>query len=99
MDVRTVVNEILPGFQDDLLEFIVSAVEDMTIEEKKSIQSIQELISPFLLDTGNFNENIYMNVDDIIAAMNPLRCIWLGDHCDFQASFAFLVTAPSLELL
>jgi len=51
-DVRKIVSENLNGFQDDLLEYIITAVDDMTVEERRSVNVLKELIVPFLLDSG-----------------------------------------------
>jgi hypothetical protein len=54
-DAKSVLTTILDGFQDDLLEYLITAVDDMTLDEKRSVNSIHEFISPFLLDTGTYS--------------------------------------------
>ena len=44
--------KVLTGFDGDLLEYVISVVEGMTLAEKKSTNALSEAISPFLVDTG-----------------------------------------------
>lgn len=53
-EAKSILTKVLDGFQDDLLEYLISGVDDMSLEEKRSVNSIHEFIAPFLLDTGKF---------------------------------------------
>ena len=56
INVQNVLSNFIKGLDDDLLEYLVSAVEDMSIDERRNHQSIQEVISPFLVDSGTVDE-------------------------------------------
>jgi ABC-type multidrug transport system fused ATPase/permease subunit len=45
-------NKVLPGFQEDLLEYIVSLIDEMTMEERKSMATLKESILPFVMESG-----------------------------------------------
>ena len=52
MSVEEVIQGHLKGLDDDLMSYIVSILEDMSLDERKSNETLQETISPFLLDSG-----------------------------------------------
>lgn len=54
IDVRNVLEKQFSGtFEDEgVLEYLVSVVEGMTLEEKRSSTVLFEVISPFLIDAG-----------------------------------------------
>jgi hypothetical protein len=56
-DVQTILTTNLPAFPDeDLFGYIVSVVEAMTLEERRSKDTLIEAIMPFLLDTGYIDD-------------------------------------------
>lgn len=54
-DASTVLESTLPGFDEDLLQYLISLLDDMTIEEKRSPGTLSESIGPFLLES-NYTE-------------------------------------------
>lgn len=55
-DVEKVLRSQLNGLDDDILSYLISVVENMSIEEKRSFQSLNEVVGPFLTDSG-FSSN------------------------------------------
>jgi ATP-binding cassette subfamily F protein 3 len=51
-DFSDKVGSILPNFDEELLSYIISVIEGMTVEERKTFSEIKQAIMPFLLDTG-----------------------------------------------
>lgn len=49
--VDQVLRDQLNGFDEDLLSYIVSIVEEMTLDERRSTAALKEAIGPFLIDT------------------------------------------------
>lgn len=52
MDVRSILSNVLEGLEEDFLEYLIQAIDDMNNEDRKSVPMLKEIISPFLLDTG-----------------------------------------------
>lgn len=55
-DVEKTLKQHLASLDEDILSYLISAVSDMSADEKKSSQSLQEVICPFLIDAG-FSDN------------------------------------------
>jgi ATP-binding cassette subfamily F protein 3 len=51
-DVEKTLRTHLSTLDEDILGYLISVVGDMSLEEKRSSQSLQEVISPFLVDSG-----------------------------------------------
>ena len=47
-----IISKILVGFDEDLLSYIISVVDGMTVDERKSFVELKQAIVPFLIDTG-----------------------------------------------
>jgi len=54
MDVRAVLEKQLKGKFDDegVLDYLVSVIEGMTMDERRSSAVLSEVVSPFLIDAG-----------------------------------------------
>lgn len=58
--VREVLESNLMGLTEDILEYLITIIEDMSIDERKSIISLKDTVIPFLLDTGYCeNEEVF----------------------------------------
>ena len=57
LSVSHVLSQYLNDLDSDLLEYITSVVEDMSLDERKNHSVLQEVISPFLIDSGIVNES------------------------------------------
>lgn len=55
--VENIMKENLKGLDEDLLLYITSVVEEMTIDERKNQKALNEIISPFLIDSGLLDED------------------------------------------
>lgn len=56
MDIETTLKILLPGFDEDIFQYIVAIFTEMTDEEKKNIGVLSEAIGPFILSTDYGNE-------------------------------------------
>lgn len=45
-------SQLLPNFDEDLLSYLVSVIEGMSIDERKNFAEIRQAVGPFLLDTA-----------------------------------------------
>ena len=52
IDVSEVIGPILQGLDNDLLEYVISVVDGMTVNERKNHLVLSEVITPFLVDSG-----------------------------------------------
>jgi hypothetical protein len=52
-----ILNLYLKGLDDDLLEYIISVVDELTADDKKNSSSLYDVIAPFLIDSGLADEN------------------------------------------
>ena len=44
------------GCEDEILEYLCSVLEEMEVEEKQNQETLEEVIAPFLVDSGSHNE-------------------------------------------
>jgi ATP-binding cassette subfamily F protein 3 len=51
-DFSDQLGQLLPNFDEELLCYLVSVIEGMSVDERKNFSEIKQAISPFLLDTG-----------------------------------------------
>ena len=51
MSTSEVLSPFLVGLDTDLIEYIMSSVDNMTLEEKRSSSSLNDVISPFLIES------------------------------------------------
>ena len=52
MDVSAVLRTLLPNFDEDLLNYIISILQDVSDEERKSANVLKEVVAPFLIDSS-----------------------------------------------
>ena len=52
LNVSAVLQKHLPKFDEELLDYITAIVEEMSLEEKRSHNSLHEVMGPFIVDTG-----------------------------------------------
>jgi ATP-binding cassette subfamily F protein 3 len=52
-DVSAILHAQLSSLDEDILGYLVSVVEGMSLDERKSSQALSEAIGPFLLDCGS----------------------------------------------
>lgn len=52
LDVGNILQGQLSGLDEDILTYLQSVIEDMSISERKSSQHLFDTISPFLIDAG-----------------------------------------------
>ena len=52
LSVCAVLQKFLPKFDEELLDYITAIVEEMSLEEKRSHNSLHEVMGPFIVDTG-----------------------------------------------
>jgi ABC-type multidrug transport system fused ATPase/permease subunit len=50
--VDGVLKKHMPDFDEEVLSYITSILEEMTLDERKSQQNLLEVIGPFIVDTG-----------------------------------------------
>ena len=50
--INGVLQEHLQGLDEDILSYLVGAIESMSVSERKSNQALFDTISPFLMDAG-----------------------------------------------
>lgn len=53
--VSVVLKKWLPNFDEELLDYITAIVDEMSLEEKRSHNSLHEVMGPFIIDTGTNN--------------------------------------------
>lgn len=51
-NVAAVLQKYLPKFDEELLDYITAIVEEMSLDEKRSHNSLHEVMGPFIVDTG-----------------------------------------------
>ena len=56
VSVEEVIRSNIPNFDDDCLDYLISVIEGMTMEERQNTDNLAENISPFLIETGELNE-------------------------------------------
>jgi len=67
-DTDGILRDICKGMNidDDILTYLVSVIDDMSIDEKRNLSSVNEVVTPFLLDsniaTDTEAENICKNI-------------------------------------
>jgi hypothetical protein len=52
VSVSVVLKKWLPNFDEELLDYITAIVDEMSLEEKRSHNSLHEVMGPFIIDTG-----------------------------------------------
>ena len=72
-DVEGILRSQLTGLDDDILSYLVSVVDNMSIEEKRSFQSLNEVVGPFLIDSG-----FSTNDDEALARCKQLSVAFGG---------------------
>jgi hypothetical protein len=55
VSVSVVLKKWLPNFDEELLDYITAIVDEMSLEEKRSHNSLHEVMGPFIIDTGTKN--------------------------------------------
>lgn len=55
--IEDIMKENLKGLDEDLLQYITLVVEEMSVDERKSQKALNEVISPFLIDSGLLDED------------------------------------------
>mmetsp|Transcript_9168 Transcript_9168/g.9238 ORF Transcript_9168/g.9238 Transcript_9168/m.9238 type:complete len:786 (+) Transcript_9168:135-2492(+) len=56
VSVSQVLSSYLQDLDPDLLDYVTSVVDDMSIDERKNHNTLQEIIAPFLIDSGIVDE-------------------------------------------
>ena len=54
---QEVVEDVLPGFDQDLVGYIVAVLEEMTVEERQSCEVVAEAVVPFIVDSEYASES------------------------------------------
>lgn len=72
-DVEKVLRSQLTGLDDDILSYLISVVDNMTIDEKRSFQSLNDVVGPFLIDSGFSSSD-----DDALACCKQLSVAFGG---------------------
>jgi hypothetical protein len=62
LSVDNVLEKYLPNFDDDLRQYICSVLEEMSLEERRSHQSLVEAVAPFIVDSGYADEQASENI-------------------------------------
>ena len=53
VDVKAILLKLLPNFDnDDVFVYLLNVVDGMSVEERRNCATLQEVISPFLVDAG-----------------------------------------------
>jgi hypothetical protein len=52
VSVSVILKKWLPNFDEELLDYITAIVDEMSLEEKRSHNSLHEVMGPFIIDTG-----------------------------------------------
>eukprot|EP01036_Dinobryon_divergens_P029894 gene29894-39062_t len=91
-NVESILREQLSGFDDDLLNYVVSMVEEMSTDEKKSEWNLKESIGPFLSESGFFNEE-----EDMYACCKRIAVAFGGSG--YKSSTLSTPQVASLALL
>lgn len=55
ISVDVVLKKFLPNFDEELLDYITAIVDEMSLDEKRSHNSLHEVMGPFIVDTGDYN--------------------------------------------
>lgn len=55
VSVSAVLQRCLPNFDEELLDYITAIVDEMSLEEKRSHNSLHEVMGPFIIDTGTYD--------------------------------------------
>jgi hypothetical protein len=53
ISVDVVLKKFLPNFDEELLDYITAIVDEMSLDEKRSHNSLHEVMGPFIVDTGD----------------------------------------------
>ena len=56
ISVSEIMSKSLTGLDSDLLEYVISVVENMSLDERRNSSCLQELIAPFLIDSELVDE-------------------------------------------
>ena len=59
---QIILGKLLPGFDEELMGYISSMVEEMSIEEKRSHVQLNDVVGPFIIDTGYADEQGAMKI-------------------------------------
>ena len=81
MDPNAVLVEVLADtdIDDSILEYMASILEELTDEERRSSSTIEEMISPFLIDSDAVDEETAKEICSSISRTRAVtRWIWLG---------------------
>lgn len=62
MSVDSVVTSILPGFDEDLVGYIIALLDQMEVEERQNAEIVNEAIGPFIIDSeyGSINDAVLL---------------------------------------
>ena len=64
--VCVILQKFLPKFDEELLDYITAIVEEMSLEEKRSHNSLHEVMGPFIVDTGNFWSKLHTTMTVVL---------------------------------
>ena len=91
-----ILNLYLKGLDDDLLEYIISVVDELSTDDKKNSSSLYDVIAPFLIDSGLADENSAQELCKKISisfggsGYKPVQ----NSKYDSDAEVPMLLTAP-----
>ena len=94
-DVNVILVPILNGLDEDIINYVISAVESMSDVEKKDINLLNEMISPFLIDSGYSNEAESMEICKKIA----MKFGWSGYTSKLATSSNMALQDENIPLL
>ena len=57
MSVNEILTSILVNFDEDLLSYLISVIDDMSIDERKNSSVLKEVVVPYLIDSSYADEN------------------------------------------
>lgn len=66
VSVSVVLKKWLPNFDEELLDYITAIVDEMSLEEKRSHNSLHEVMGPFIIDTG-INHGMDTSIVDLLS--------------------------------
>ena len=56
INVSNVLTKALPSFDDELLSYITTILEDWSLDDRRSVAMLKETVAPFIVDTGYADE-------------------------------------------
>ena len=95
LDVNDILVPILNGLDEDILNYVISAVDSMSEFEKKDINLLNEMISPFLIDSGYSNQSESMEICKKIA----MKFGWSGYTSKLATSSSMALQDEDVPLL